>query len=557
MRLPLLALPLLLAAVGAPALAADVPVEGRSLRLRAGKLATLEAKSATPIPLPLPGSAEDPTVGGARLRVFDVGGGGGATTHVLDASGWKGLGKPAGSKGYQYRARADAVAPKGPCRSVRLTAKRWKARCRGGEVALSTPFDGAAAASLGLPAAGATLRYCTAFAGEAKRNDAKRLRYRSGLTPAACPVAPGELTGYHPDDVAALADDALAGRQNLSPGSEAAQAFLVAELQAFAAGLDGSQTGDDAYRQPFALGTNLLAVIPGGDLADEYVVVGAHYDHLGSSCRGSGPDDDVCNGALDNATGTALVLGVGRQIASLPTPPRRSVIVALWDAEEDGLAGSEHYAQKPLVPLADTVAYVNADLLASNLVPSLREFSIVVGTETGGPAVRALVDAAVAVEGLDTRPLSLLFGQGRSDYVNFTDRGVPTVYFTDSTNGCYHSVDDEVSVVDFAKLEKQVRIAYGVTLGLANLPERPPFVADAPAATFEDALTVHELVTRGLADLGLFAPEHQVTLQEFATQLERVVAEGPENFAPNAGTVLVGTIDVANILPSIECDGFF
>ena len=121
-----------------------------------------------------------------------------------------------------------------------------------------------------------------------------------------------------------------------------------------AVGLDTSRAGDDAFKQPFDLGTNILAKIPGGDLANEYVIIGGHYDHLGNNCRGTDATDTVCNGATDNGTGTAAVLELARKIKAAGTP-RRTVVFALWDREEDGLLGSNFYVQNPIVPIAQTV----------------------------------------------------------------------------------------------------------------------------------------------------------------------------------------------------------
>jgi hypothetical protein len=209
--------------------------------------------------------------------------------------------------------------------------------------------------------------------------------------------------------VITLADDSFGGRNNNTAGSTMAQNFLIDELELIADGLNSAQSGDDAFKQPFTLGTNILAVIPGGELANEYVMVGAHYDHVGSSCPSSVVGDPVCNGATDNAAGVAAVLAVGRAIASLPDPPRRSVILVLWDREEDGLLGSQFYVQNPLVPLASTIAYVNFDIQGANLLPSLKNFSAAVSPETGGAVLRGLVDDAVSGEGLGTRKLSFIF----------------------------------------------------------------------------------------------------------------------------------------------------
>src|SRR5262245_54518399 len=212
-----------------------------------------------------------------------------------------------------------------------------------------------------------------------------------------------------------LASDRFAGRDNDTPASLDTQAFLIKRLRRLGAGL-GAGVGDAAYKQPFVqsgqTGTNLLAVIPGRDLPTEYVFVGAHYDHLDTrstpsgACSANGtPGGEVCHGATDNAAGVAAVLAIGRAIRKLPTPPRRSVVLALWDSEEDGLLGSLYYTANPLVPLAQTKGYVNFDILGENLLPSLRETSFAIGAETGGSAFQAFVADGAATEGLDTKLL--------------------------------------------------------------------------------------------------------------------------------------------------------
>src|SRR5213075_2072544 len=124
-------------------------------------------------------------------------------------------------------------------------------------------------------------------------------------------------------DLTALADDAMDGRDNRSDGSARAQTYLLDRLAAFAKPVDGD------VRHPFAEGVNLLAVIPGTELPDDYVILGAHYDHLGHQCADVSPTDDICNGATDNAASVAAVLEIGRRLAREPV--RRSVVIALWD----------------------------------------------------------------------------------------------------------------------------------------------------------------------------------------------------------------------------------
>ena len=280
-----------------------------------------------------------------------------------------------------------------------------------------------------------------------------------------------------------LASNRFAGRDNGSEGSLLAQALIVKKLMKIGDGL-APGSGAAAYLQPFTrgivTGTNVLAVIRGRELPDEYVVLGAHYDHFapgGCKTTPSDPGDEICNGAMDNATGTALVLAVGKALAKLKEPPRRSVVLALWDAEEDGLQGSAYYVSDPLVPLEQTVAYVNLDIQGSVLTPSLRNRTIALGSETGGAALRTIVEEAVGAQTLDYAFFSYVFGQGRSDYANFGARpGVPIVFFGDDHRACYHTTGDEVREVDFRKLAQQSAVVFRTVVALAEADAPPVFV---------------------------------------------------------------------------------
>jgi acetylornithine deacetylase/succinyl-diaminopimelate desuccinylase-like protein len=170
-------------------------------------------------------------------------------------------------------------------------------------------------------------------------------------------------------DVHVLAGDAMGGRDNDTEGSARAQRYLIDRLDDFAVGLDASASGGDAFTQAIAGGTNVVALIPGDELPDEYVIIGAHYDHLGSSCRTADPADTICNGATDNANGVAAVLSIGEQLARQGGGPSRSVILAFWDREEEGLRGARAWIADPLVPLSQTVAYVNYDIRGPTSCP--------------------------------------------------------------------------------------------------------------------------------------------------------------------------------------------
>jgi hypothetical protein len=380
---------------------------------------------------------------------------------------------------------------------------------------------------------------------------------RSSLSVVAVAVC-AVLCGCAQYDVGRLAGDATDGRNNGTPGSALARQFLIDQLKPISAGLNMAASGDAAYIQTLPGGTNVVSVIRGTDLANKYVVVGAHYDHLGSSCQYKSAGDTICNGATDNAAGVAVVLAVARSIAAQPVKPRRSVVLALWDAEEDGLVGSRYYVDHPLVPLADTVGYVNLDNQGSNLLPSLRNTSFAIAAETGGPRFEEIVGSAIGAQTLDTETVSSIFGQNRSDYASFLAKQVPSVFFTDATGPCYHTNDDEISVVDFGKLDQQIAIALRVTRGLANTDTPPAFVPNTPLATYADAVVVSRVMERAWRSRDRFSAEDQETLARVREDLSRIVLDGRAAFGSDDVSTLLGdTATVVNSLfPKGACDGF-
>lgn len=390
---------------------------------------------------------------------------------------------------------------------------------------------------------------CSGDGSEGSRSSATRPPASSSTSTSTSTTVPPEDSRYAAD-VEALADDAMEGRDNQTPGSEQAQEHLVEQLSEFAEPLG------DEFRQPFAAGTNVVGVIRGTEQPDEYVVLGAHYDHLGRRCPTDTPGDDVCNGATDNAAGVASVLEIGRRLAA-GDPPRRSVVLAFWDAEEDGLQGSAAYVAEPLAPLADTVAYLNWDIQGANLLPQLAGTTIVVGAETGGSELsEAAADAAAGSE-LDALSLSLLFGQGRSDHAVFSGAEVPTVFFTDSTSACYHTAQDDLTALDLGKLGRQIAIGEALARNLATTDLSPEFDADRPVATFEDARSMLAVVTKAGPGVGTFSAENQATVDAFRRDLEAMVDAGPEAFDDEAvATLLGGSAQVVGLLTEGQCDGY-
>jgi Zn-dependent M28 family amino/carboxypeptidase len=299
-------------------------------------------------------------------------------------------------------------------------------------------------------------------------------------------------------------------------------------------------------------------VIPGTDLADEYVVLGAHYDGLGDGgdgCRVLDPADTICNGAADNATGVAAVLAAAHALAQ--SPPRRSLLIAFWDREEDGLIGSADFLAAPVVPVDQIVAYLNFDIQGANLSPALRDTTVMVGAETGGAALIDAAQRATEASSLTTVALSLIFGQGRSDHANFVNAGVPSVFFTDANNGCYHTTRDDIAAVDFGKLDQQIATAVTLAGDLAGADAIPTFVPDNPVATYQDAVSMLAVTQVGQADFSLLSPPDQAALDQYVADLQTMVDEGESAFDDaDIGPLLSGAANLVSALAATECDGY-
>ena len=190
---------------------------------------------------------------------------------------------------------------------------------------------------------------------------------------------------------------------------------------------------------------NIVAELKGSDpsLRDEYVVYTAHVDHLGICPAVEG--DNVCHGALDNASGTASLLEIARAYASLPKPPRRSVLFVFVTGEEMGLLGSDYYAHFPTVPLKSIVANVNIDGAPGVYFPM--KDVVVLGSEHSSLAEEVNSSAKELGYDLSPDPMPEEVMFIRSDQYSFVLQGVPAVDVTDGVK----SNDPKVNGLDVIK----------------------------------------------------------------------------------------------------------
>jgi Zn-dependent M28 family amino/carboxypeptidase len=167
---------------------------------------------------------------------------------------------------------------------------------------------------------------------------------------------------------------------------------------------------------------NVIAVFPGTERADEYVLYLAHWDHLSIDTTLEG--DQIYNGALDNATGTAGLLLLAEAFAAADPAPKRSVVFLAVTAEEQGLLGSAYYAADPVFPLDHTVAAINMDAL--NVLGPMRDITVV---GLGQSDLDDYVRDAAALQGRAVRPDPdpAAGSYYRSDHFSFAKVGVPAL----------------------------------------------------------------------------------------------------------------------------------
>ena len=237
---------------------------------------------------------------------------------------------------------------------------------------------------------------------------------------------------------------------------------------------------------------NVVAAIEGSDpkLKDEVVIVCAHYDHDGINGA------NVLNGADDDGSGTIGVIEIAEAYALAAAKgqrPKRTVLFAAWNSEERGLLGAWAYTQKPIYPLASTVAVLNMDMIGRNEeVPEggggnrFRGLDVqtsesnnnavnIIGT-TRSASLKQVIDSANAGIGLTLRlrydnNISQLMR--RSDHWPFLNNGVPAVWVHTGLHPDYHTANDDADRINYPKMEKIGRMVYQASWDLANASTRP------------------------------------------------------------------------------------
>ncbi|MBI1765612.1 MAG: M28 family peptidase [Acidobacteria bacterium] len=262
---------------------------------------------------------------------------------------------------------------------------------------------------------------------------------------------------------------------------------------------------------------NVVAIWEGSDpiLKNEYIAVGAHYDHVGvrpksdegktdgwsryklflESAGVLGNDDRLSNGADDDGSGTTAVLAIAEALAKAPRP-KRSVLLVWHAGEEKGLWGSEYVTNNPPVPLNQIATQLNIDMIGRSAKEvdskkrdrvTLEDEIYVIGSKMMSSELGALSEA------VNDSYLKLKFNYMydepndpqrlfyRSDHFNYARKGIPIIFYFDGINEDYHKVSDQVEKIDFGKMEKVTRTVYATLWELANRGARVKVDKPLPA----------------------------------------------------------------------------
>jgi len=216
---------------------------------------------------------------------------------------------------------------------------------------------------------------------------------------------------------------------------------------------------------------NVVGMIEGSDpdLKDEVIIVGGHYDHDG---KRSGY---TWNGADDNGSGTSGVLALAHAFATAPAPPKRSILFALWGAEEKGLLGSVYFVDNPVVPFENIITKKNLDMIGrdqhnpdAGIYAEDNRNQLYITVSEQLPLLEKITTMNNEHIGLDITLRVTRVARGGSDHAPFARRGIPISFFFTGFHDDYHQPTDTVEKINFEKMTRIVRLAYLNLWSIAN-----------------------------------------------------------------------------------------
>ena len=255
------------------------------------------------------------------------------------------------------------------------------------------------------------------------------------------------------DDIEAMIDE------NLEPISQVIEGVKV--------------SGASAFTNNAVTTSNVVGIVEGeGPNADEVIVIGGHYDHLGYGGYGSNAPGrrEVHNGADDNATGTAGLVELARRFAQGENKPGRTLVFIAFSGEERGLLGSAYYVRNPLFKLEDTATMINYDMIGR-----LREDKLTIFGAGTGDSFDGILDSAN--DPMDPLELNkVASASAGSDHMAFVARGIPVMFLHTGLTNIYHTPEDDYSTLNIPGAIRVVDYTERLIRGLADAETRPEFV---------------------------------------------------------------------------------
>jgi len=297
-------------------------------------------------------------------------------------------------------------------------------------------------------------------------------------------------------------------------------------------------------KEPSIIGQNVAAILPGADpnLKDEWILLTAHFDHLGKDGKTLYP------GADDNASGTAMLLEVAERFALQKQKPKRTIVFVSFDQEETGLLGSAYFAEHPPLEFRKLKAFITADMIGRSMANVMDEYVFVLGSENSKEMRQLLIDTPPK-SGLKAGRVGTDIIGTRSDYGPFRDRKVPFLFFSTGIHPDYHQPTDTPDRIDYQKLKRIADWIFELTTKLADAEKMPAWTAGGLPPELNEVQTIHVLLTRilGKPDVFPLSDKQRTLVKTTADKLQDMVDRGKVTTGERATLVLMAQLLMSSL----------
>lgn len=387
-------------------------------------------------------------------------------------------------------------------------------------------------------------------------------RPKQPLHPLSTTIEPNDIKTH----IQFLASDSLKGRTTGSPGEALAANYIADLFHQFSL----SPFGDnETYFQQFQinagrfidshqpdtaqpagqkrLSRNVVGLVHGSQQPDSYLVVGAHYDHLGMGEYGSINNrrkHQIHNGADDNASGTAGVLELAQYFAN--NPPEQSIIFVTFSGEEIGLLGSQYFVEHPPVPLSRVKAMINLDM-----VGRLREDKLTIF----GTGSSAKWDQLVAAANSDSMHITTApDGTGASDHTSFYNKQVPVLHYFTDLHSDYHRPSDDPQFINYEGEDKVLEHTRRVLQELDTLGSDQLAFMEVPADKQHKNVMIKGVTLGVMPDYGFQGPGLRITGTDRDGPAEKAGLRAGDIITKLDGRSLKDIYEYMEILNTLEED---